>query len=77
MENKYVLLDTGRNSYWKKNNFGYTKFLKLAKIFTLEEANEKANAPSVKDLKVIPYLEADRTLEGYDIEMFVNGEKIY
>lgn len=69
MENKYVLLDVERNSYWKKNNFGYTKILEVARKFTLEEAKAKAEAPNTKDLIIIPFGEAEVFLEGYEIEL--------
>lgn len=59
---KYVLLDTTRNMYWKYNNYGYSKILNEARIFTLEEANKKANSYNVNDLKVIKYDKAKEVL---------------
>ena len=71
MENKneYVILDITRNSYWKFNNFGYTKLLKYAKVFTKEQAIEKTNAPLTNDLVIIEYDKAGPFLEGFEIEM--------
>lgn len=60
---RYVLLDINRNMYWKYNNYGYTKILKEARIFTLEEANKKANDYNVNDLKVIEYDKAKEVID--------------
>ena len=54
MDNReYVILDTSRNKYWKYNDYGYTEDLQQARLFTLDEALEKVNAPYVKDLKIL------------------------
>lgn len=51
---KYLILDTSRNQYWKKNNYGYTSNVSEAKVFSQEEMEEKVNAPMVTDLVAIP-----------------------
>lgn len=51
---EYVIVDTKRGKYWKKNNYGYTEDILEARIFTKEEAEEKVNAPGVNDLIMLP-----------------------
>lgn len=51
---KYVIVDTKREKYWKKNNYGYTSDINEARIFTKEKAEEKVNAPGVHDLIMKP-----------------------
>lgn len=59
---KYVLLDSTRNMYWKKNNYGYSEYLEEARVFTLEEAREKAYAQGVHDLEIIEYDKAEKVV---------------
>jgi len=50
---EYLLYDTTRCKYWKYNDYGYIDDISQARIFSLEEAQELANAPGVKDLEII------------------------
>ena len=52
----YVVIDTKREKYWKKNNYGYTTDIAEARIFTKEEAEKKVNAIGVNDLIMKPFM---------------------
>lgn len=68
-EELFVLLDTSRNMYWKKNNYGYSRILSNARRFTFTTAMKRVDTPFVDDLDIILYDEAKELLPGYELEL--------
>lgn len=61
MNSKYVVVDltrsmgTGKIMYWKNNDRGYTFDVREAKVFNLEDAQDRITKPYCYDLAIAPY----------------------